>query len=288
MPAIVMLTSLFENNKFENIKVYILYSKLSIKEKTRLLKHINKYKQKVVFKKIDPDIFKNFPILGKFKKENYYRLLIWEILPNKLERALYLDSDIIVNKSLKKFYYQDLENYYFIACEDKENASKESHKRLTLPLNRKYFNSGVILYNLKINNKSTIKSDIFKWVRKNSNKICYVDQDVLNALFYDKVKFDDYNLFNLFVQEYKIPDLKETKIYHYVGRYKPWNYSYTGKLDSLFWSYAKKSGYNFQYLKYKLLNYIYRKFIHSKVSVIKSIVSFIKTTFINNLIIPYF
>lgn len=259
MPAIVMLTSLFENNKFENIRVYILYSHLNKKDKFKIINHISRYKQKVFFKKVNSNIFKDFPMGGQFKEENYYRLLIWEAFPSTLERILYLDTDIIVKGCLERFYYQNLDDYYFIVCEDTGNASRTRHKKQILSLKMKYFNSGVMIYNLKISNKLIIRKNIFEYVKKNRNKIFYADQDILNALFYNKVKFVDCKVYNFLVATIKGKkfNTKKTKIFHYAG-IKPWNYKYIGKLDNLFWRYAWKAGYKLEYFKYKVLNSIYR------------------------------
>ena len=58
---------------------------------------------------ISDDIFKDYKTLEHISSSSsYYRFLIPKLINQ--DRVLYLDADIIVNGSLRDFYYSDLEN----------------------------------------------------------------------------------------------------------------------------------------------------------------------------------
>lgn len=264
MAAVTMLTSLFENNSTENIDIYVLYSKLEVKDKIKLVNCVYKYKQQIIFKKVNPRIFKGVPLgnENRFTIENYYRILIWNLLPESLERILYLDVDIIIKKSIKDFYYRKIENYPFLVCEYIDNRKNyvKILKRLDIPLYKKYFNSGVMLYNLQYLRKYIKVKDILDYIKRNKNKIKWVDQDVLNALFYEKVKFENGKLYNCTLSPKKYNKdvvYRRAKVLHYTGA-KPWKYSYTGKFAGVFWGYAWKAGYKANFIEYKVANSVYR------------------------------
>lgn len=272
IPAIVMFTSLFENNKFESINIYVLYSSLSLKDKYKISKCIKRYNQYIFFRKINDNIFKGYPLGYHFTKEIYYRLLLHNILPKNLDRVLYLDVDIVINGSIKKFYWQNFgyqtkwgnKENFFIVCKSCA-VNKEMCKRLNIPLHMKYFCSGVMIYNLQKLREEVKLEYIFKHIENIKNKLIYPDQDILNSLFYNKVKFENYKVYGVLVSRLNKEDLyyKKAKIFHYIGSYKPWNFKYVGMLGDLWWKYALKSTmgggiYKLLYYKYKVFNLIYR------------------------------
>ena len=65
------------------------------------------------------------------KPELYYRLLAPYLLPEEMERILYLDADIIINGSLREFYQQSIDGAYaafvmdrFYFCDEVQTQKK--------------------------------------------------------------------------------------------------------------------------------------------------------------------
>lgn len=264
MPATVMLASLFENNK-EHITVYMLYSDLKISEIKKIKEYIQSYGNKLILLKLNSKIFKSVPLGKHFSVEAYYRLIAHEILPKNLKRILYLDSDLIINRSIKKFYNQDIGQNYFVSCEDIDISKKNKiiYRKINLPKDAKYFNSGVLLYNLELIRKEVKFQKILDYISENKKNIVWVDQDVLNGMFYDKVKFDDFKLYNL-----KVPAVKRDKksidyvyhnsvIIHFTGPTKPWNREYNELFSrflfgDLFWEYIHLTPYKHKYFYFRI------------------------------------
>lgn len=266
IPAIVMLTSLFENNKVP-IDVYMLYSSLSKNEIEKVDSYVKKYNNNLFPIKIDNSLFNIVPINAYISREAYYRIISYTLLPPNLSRILYLDSDIIVNGSLIHFYTQNFDNKHLIACEAKTISKKNLriYKNLNMPKDIGYFNSGVLLYNLVLWRKNINSNFILKYINDNRSKLKWHDQDVLNALFYDKVKFDNYKIYNLdpWYDKYKKEEIRfdynNSVIIHFAGPIKPWNKNCDNiPFADLFWKYANKTEYRYKNLTLQIKDIFYK------------------------------
>jgi lipopolysaccharide biosynthesis glycosyltransferase len=194
MPWVVCITSILENNKTP-IDFYIIYSHLEEREIKLLEDTIKKYGDQHSLNKVvvPNDTFSDLPIFGR-SKEAYFRLLIPNVMPKNIDRCLYLDWDTVVYKSLESFYNIGFEEKAFVVNEDMGETifyHKERHSVLKIPLEYKYFNSGVLLFNLEWFRNNFDMKTVFDWIKNNSDKLKFLDQDVLNANFYDKVKYTD-------------------------------------------------------------------------------------------------
>lgn len=111
----VMLNSLLVNKVSKNaIKIYII-GLLSDENQIRLNKSVEKYGIKISFFSIDQSLFKDFKIRNHLKVEVYYRLLIPELLSEEIDKAIYLDSDLIVKEDITKLWDINNENDYLAA-----------------------------------------------------------------------------------------------------------------------------------------------------------------------------
>lgn len=259
MPGIVMLESLFRNNT-EKMDIYIVQSELSDKNKQKIIDFIYKNGGTPHMIELPSSIFKDAPISIHITKESYYRLLAQDFLPNEVTRILYLDLDIIINRSLSNFYSQsfidDNEERYFVVCEGPGVSQREweVYDMLNIPKEYKYFNSGVILFNLALLRENFDTQELLDFISDNDDKLKYHDQDTLNALFYNKVKYNDWHIYNqtiLHIHDYQESKIckKNACIIHYAGSDKPWNYNYKSWYFMLFWKYAKKAGYRFLFYR---------------------------------------
>jgi lipopolysaccharide biosynthesis glycosyltransferase len=265
MPSVVCITSILENNKTP-IDFYILYSSLKNEEIKSIEKLIKKYNDNnsLISIKIDENNNLSGPINGR-SKEAYYRLLIPTVLPKIVDRCLYLDGDTIVQNSLEDFYNTSFDDKAFVVNEDMGEIlfyHKERHPILNIPPQYKYFNSGVLLINLDYFRKNFDVKTIFDYIKNSSDKLKFLDQDVLNALFYDKVKFVDsfmYDYLEILVSHLLVNDnMEKAVIVHFIQ--KPWKYTYNGINAKYWWKYGKKI-YKFEYFKFSIINFIYRKLL---------------------------
>lgn len=259
MPGLAMLQSLFDNES-ETLDIYVLYSGLTDENIKKMQDLVTKRGGNLHLVEIPDGIFNNAPISIHITKEAYYRLMAHSFLPDKLDRILYLDLDIVTTKSLKPLYDQDFNDHgtecYYVVCEGPGVSKREwrVYENLNIPKEYPYFNSGVLLMNLPLLRKEVSSNLMTDFIAENSHVLKYHDQDTLNALFYDRVKYVDWHIYNqtiLHIKNKKEAEmrLKNAAIIHYAGSDKPWNYNYSSWYFDLFWHYARRAGMRKLYLK---------------------------------------
>lgn len=264
LPLTVCLTSIFENNKDNRIEAYVLYSSFTEEQKNKLLNLAELYKQKINLLLVDKDYFSTAPTL-RWSKETYYRLLINEYLPENLNQILYLDCDTIVNKSLTEVYDLNLEDKYLAALE--EINSQVVRVRLGLNPGGQYFQSSVILFDLKKCREILSYEKAKGIIKKLAENLQVVDQDVINVIFDGRIMALDPKFNNCQITSFQALNLTpaerkkiidETYILHYAVS-KPWNNLYSGASEDLWYKYLLLSPYQDLYakrftgLRYKIL-----------------------------------
>lgn len=166
-------------------------------------------------------------------------------LPNyfkELDRLLYIDSDIIVKGMLDELFETSLDGYYLAASF--EFWIHQNNVKYGLSKNKRedfYFNSGVMLLNLKKMREDDISDKLWDY-KLNCTKTKLMDQECLNAVCHDAVKpiSIKWNFNPTFLQEDQIAGinavygetydsceqlLQDVRIIHYVGKQdKPWVY----------------------------------------------------------------
>lgn len=265
MPSIVMLKSMEEYLEDEVVDVYIMFEEIPDNELQAYSKNLNSFFN-FHFIQVKDVIFNNLLINGHISKEAYYRVFAFKYLPDHIERILYIDADTIINNSLQEFYYQSFDGSLMVACEDKNISHRFTHiyKNLCMDIKDAYFNSGVILFNIKaIKSIENVEYKLMEYININTDKIVFHDQDILNGFFYKRVKFADGRKYNclvadlLFSKEYRWAS-KNAAIIHFADKWKPWKYSYMGYFDDLFWKYANQTTYSYLYKEYKNRHFVYR------------------------------
>lgn len=167
----------------------------------------------------------------------YYRLFIEKICKN-YQKVIYLDCDTIILDDITKLFRINLENKLFgavIIPEKLKSKELKKYVKKTLKLQNdlEYFNTGVLIINIK-------KIIEFKLFKKSINLLQKIknprlhDQDILNTICFGKIKFINPK-FNHFMG-YSNKNNKKT-IIHYVIE-KPWqDPSYP--FSEIFWKYAR-------------------------------------------------
>lgn len=189
----VSLTSLMENNKdIDELNFFILDDKISDINKQKMIDICKTYKRTVSF--IDTEnILKTLKRLkvAPFKNTytTYFKLIALSELNVKGDRILQLDGDTVINGSLGELCDIDLEGYVCAATYD---CTMNSYKSLIgIPETDKYYNCGVLLINQKEWNDYKCLDKITHHLKSVRNGYYTVDQDIINVLFRDKIKYLD-------------------------------------------------------------------------------------------------
>ena len=175
------------------------------------------------------------------------------ILPH-LDKALYLDGDILVTKDLSELFNIDIDNFYLGAV--RELRSEYTRKYNELTNTKYYFNSGVMLLNLrKMRDEDLPQKLLITKLNQPKSWRC-MDQDVFNNVVNDNFKHlpIQYNNFiSLFIADRinikqlntfyktKFTSFKElcknSTILHFACNLKPWIYD-LGYLSKIYQEYS--------------------------------------------------
>lgn len=116
--TVVMLCSLCENNN-EHIDAYLLHSELIPQDIDLIKNSLSKYNITIISVKINKSDFDDrLPINTQWSIETYYRLMLMDILPESVNRLMYLDVDLIINGSIEELYHVDFAGDDAIAVDD--------------------------------------------------------------------------------------------------------------------------------------------------------------------------
>lgn len=205
MPTGVLMHSICSYN--QDVNYYVLVDDtFSIENKERIANIAKRYGSHVSFFKISKELTENMPVNREdqpvhITKSAYNRLFAASMLPKEVEKIIYFDGDIIVRKSLRSLWETDIEGYAVGVVHDMGEIEHIQSKRLPYDTKDGYFNSGVLLINVKYwreHNSMQLFNDI---TEKYQNVLTMHDQDVLNIAFHDKKKWlpITYNMQNGFL-----------------------------------------------------------------------------------------
>ena len=211
------------------------------------------------FVRVPETLFDGFPETSRYPKQIYYRLAAHLLLPEDLERILYLDVDTVIINPLKSLYEMDFEGNYYVGCtHTRELLTKLNQARLHSEKAVSYINTGVLLLNLPALRENVRLEDIRDYTNERKRALILPDQDILTALYGDKVKLADTMRFNLrdrILAFYNGNHPRERVdldwvrqngvVIHYCGKNKPWNQDYTGVLG-VFYRELMEKGYQYR------------------------------------------
>lgn len=197
--------------------------------------------------------------LGRFAS---FKIAMQKIfIPDYLEdvdKVLYLDADTLIQKDLNKIYSTNMGDAYIGATKDGLMYQFPEHiTEIGLDWRKFYFNSGVMLLNLKDMRKDAIIEKSITYF--NTHYEVFGDQDILNVVVNDKVIPISYryncnstffeekdaeflsNFYNEKVYQTSRENYDNAVILHFAG-HKPWTEWYTHSyLKPLWYEYYKEA-----------------------------------------------
>lgn len=235
------MLSMFDNHipppTAPSITVHILHDNtLSTENRDKFIYLAGQYGQLVKFYNVEvlcadklteiKQLVSQIVTKSRFTLATFYRFLILNVLPENIDRCIYLDSDIIVNLDIKELWQIELGDKPLAAAPEVEinyldHPVVGRTKFLVvqgLTAYEDYFNSGVLMMNLTYLRRA--QDRLLEGVKfLNSHpEMKHLDQDILNWLFSkDYVKLAE--KFNVFVNiERRRNGRKPPRkaIYHYI------------------------------------------------------------------------
>lgn len=261
IPCLAVAIHSLEKNasKKNNYKLIILHSGMSEKGK----KEIKEFEQeniKIDFKdisNIENDLKDDLALRLRdyYSSTIYYRIFIGSLFP-EYHKAVYIDSDVVLLDDIANLYNTDLEGNIIGAIPDgvvHDSKKLQDYVEVNDGVeNKKYFNSGVLVIDLDKFRETRVEERFVRILTKYNCDTIAPDQDYLNILCKDKVKY-------LPLSWDKMPDYcehldeKDLHLIHYNMFRKPWHYRDVEYSD-IFWKYAKETKY-YDELKKELESY---------------------------------
>lgn len=282
VPTILSITSLIENRKTSRlIEINVITNNLSAENKN--------YLEQIDYSNVSLTTIDAGSLLEQYSHiaQNHWvpntamlKFFLPKIFPHT-EKMIYIDGDTLILDDIEEFYDTDIDTYYAGVVQDSYCLCElgQNHIQTYAPECKAYFNSGVLLLNLKKLRDEHVSEKLIE--EKLKQKSYYMDQDTLNNVFNGKTKLLSYRynclysnltpsikpqLADLFGVDLDIPNMEIFQlctIMHFPGKDNPWE-DYTEIATPLYKKYHKKS-----VLKHQKLSIIYS--IHIKMKMKKLI-----------------
>ncbi len=242
IPTVVAITSIIYNKNIDDDYDFYLVTNSLSQEAIDIFKSLeNETCKMTIIEANNSERFaslrkKDFPVTttALFKFELPY------LLPSNLEKILYLDGDIIVQNDLGALFNENIDGVYAGVVKDFRGLTLGGNFQERLKITHTaYFNSGVLLLNLKKLRDDSMSDLLLQY------RICginyYMDQDAFNVVFEEKVKYlsfyynfqfscwrfaDEKTLadyYNIETVNNKYEWVKRAVVLHYSAD-KPWTY----------------------------------------------------------------
>ena len=268
--CIIMLVSFARLNN--GSQIFILTEGLTIRNKEMIEIELKQYDCFLNIIKVNQELLSQLPMpVGKefshISIATYYRLFLSTLLPKSISKVIYMDCDIVVKTKLDNLFLTNITDFAVAAVS--QYTGSDNSVRLGINIKYDYFNAGVLLVNLEFWRNHNIEQKFNNYISKNHSKIKYHDQDVLNAVLYDKrlPLIPRYNFlfpfFNKKFIENFIPIFNESNnfkneiieclidsniVIHYTSSPKPWQKRCVHPLREEYFSISK-STINFRKIK---------------------------------------
>ncbi|MFY1614732.1 glycosyltransferase family 8 protein [Micromonospora sp. WMMD736] len=182
----------------------------------------------------------------------YYRLLLPDLVPDVVDRMLWLDSDVMCTGDLTELWHADLQGALLGAAIDIGSPTigaatgvpgfDPNAGRLTKRSD--YFNSGVLLMDLPRCRQAELSTRSLDYIRANSGKLRFAVQDAMNIAVDDRwLRLDErWNDMDFTRFEQDLSAIDSTRIVHFAGKKKPWQDSFPeGPLKDLYLTYLPRT-----------------------------------------------
>lgn len=266
MPLAVVIRSALENlNCDRQIIFFVIDGGIKPKNKDKILRSLNSnHLKQCEIKWLQPsvDLLNNMKVSGHIKIAAYFRLLIPFLLSRNFVKAIYLDSDLIVQGDLSQLWDIDIGDNYLLAVQQlgipyvSSLYGLANYKELEIPSDSKYFNSGVLVMNLEKWRTENISMRVIEYIEQNKDYVRWHDQDGLNAVLAGKwgelePRWNQVPGFhNSYWKDSPFPKedfnnaLHDPYIIHFASSHKPWNSTIKYPANDLFFQYVDMTAWS--------------------------------------------
>lgn len=180
--GISILSLLEHNTSFDEITVYLIDNGISGENKRRLNSIVEAFGRSLVFvQPLDIEKLSSTHInVGRWNISTFYRLFLPTILPETVDKVLFIDCDTIVMQDLSPLWNMDMAGKWLYGVDDCRGAAYRTN--IGLKPEDNYINNGVLLMDLKAWRENDVERQFLQFIHDNQGDITYVDQGVQNGV----------------------------------------------------------------------------------------------------------
>jgi lipopolysaccharide biosynthesis glycosyltransferase len=252
MPLAVTLYSALVNlEKGCTLYLYIIDGGITEKSKKRLqrvldVEHVDLHLKWVLPQ--DLPSLSHIKTLGWVTEAAYLRLLVPDVVPEQFNKAIYLDSDLLIKANLRYLWNQEMGGYALLASTDFGIPTVSSclgiikYKEMGFAPEMPYFNSGVLVMNLQRWREEKISEKVMQYFVEYEEYIQMGDQEGLNAILANDwgklnpkwnvisniLSYEQWenSAFKEDIRPVKEELIHKPYIFHFAGIAKPWKIGY--------------------------------------------------------------
>lgn len=247
MPLATTICSVVTNISPDKIlNIYVLDGGISQKNKRKIINSFDVSKCSIFFIETKGQM-KDAIIPKQFTESILHRLLIPQLLPNQVSKAIYIDSDLLVLSDISKLWDIEIDEYLILAAQDYIIpyicAGIRNYQEIGIPSDHKYFNSGVLVLNIDKWRRESVANKVIDYLMLPRDYVIFGDQEALNAVLWDRWKeldprwnqqviltefLEDSSILDSLVErlgeENYIKVVNNPFIRHFISTLKPWLY----------------------------------------------------------------
>ena len=240
MPLATAICSIATNAASDaTIVFHVLYHAFSrpLREKVAAsLSAVGRSGVSIAWQEASIDRLNQLPIFNKnLNSLTYLRLLIPQLLPSTVKKAIYLDADVVVVADIGLLWAEPVEGFALLAVRDRignigSPFGLQNYRELGISASAKYFNAGVLVFNNTIWREENLTARLIKYILDHPDSVLREDQDALNAILYNNWREIDFSWNWQVVPELRRAvdqgcwglELSSKSIVHFVTSAKPW------------------------------------------------------------------
>jgi lipopolysaccharide biosynthesis glycosyltransferase len=262
----IMLASVLRANPGEVFDIHLLSDRMRARDRHKLAALVQRADSRLTVYDVAAHLAEYADGVGNhLSRAAYARLLIADLLPAGLSRILYLDCDIICTGALRPLW--QLGGTIPLVGAVPDRTGEHWKRRLGLPADAPYFNSGVLLINLATWRERDIAGKIVAWMSANPDKLALADQDAINACLWAEITplADRWNL-QIGHDSGPLPAarLNEAVLLHYTSAHKPWRFRFRGLGAEIFLRHKRQSPWRYKPPTFRLV-YRLRKSLNKRI-----------------------
>ena len=222
---------------------HVLESGLSAQDRVAIQTHLERSAIEIDWHRDADERLAGLPLWGRAVTSMYQRMLVPDVLPEAINRMIYLDGDLLFLDAIDALWNTDISGSIIGAVQDavipyvSSPLGLRRYRELGYQRTDPYFNAGVFIVDLEAWREHRVGEKAIDYLHRYARSINLADQDALNAVLHDRwTRLDDrWNIIGgsagrahfrpKGIDPARVTAaLREPAIIHFAGYLKPWMY----------------------------------------------------------------